>query len=71
MVVKSAGNSGMKKHDMLDSFKHNDKNLPTSSSANELFKSTRFDELASPADSNAIPIRKRSVSFLPPGTEVK
>ena len=60
--------SGVKKLEIVDK---NDKGLTTSSSANELCKSTRFgDELQSPSNSNAIPLRKRSVSFLPHGPEV-
>ena len=69
MVVNGAGKGGAKKFEIVDSFNRNEKSLTTSSSANEISKSTRFDELASPVD--PLPVRKRSVSFLPPGTEVK
>ena len=69
MVMNGANKlgSGVKKLEIVDK---NEKLMTTSSSANELCKSTRFDELPSPVDYNAIPLRKRSVSFLPPGSEV-
>ena len=69
MVMNGASklSSGVKKLEIVDS---SEKCMTTSSSANELCKSTRFDELPSPVDSNAIPLRKRSVSFLPSGIEV-
>jgi len=68
MVMNGASklSSGVKKLEIVDS---SEKCMTTSSSANELCKSTRFDELPSPVDSNAIPLRKRSVSFLPSGIE--
>lgn len=72
MIVNGAGKLGGAKHlEIVDSLNLNDKNLTTSSSANELFKATKFEELASPVDPNFIPSRKRSVSFLPPASEVK
>ena len=71
LVVKGAGSGGVKKLAIVDPARKNDKNLTTSSSANELCKSTRFGELASPDTEKTIPIRKRSVSFLPPGSEVR
>jgi len=66
MVMNGASKlgSGVKKLEIVDK---NEKLMTTSSSANELCKSTRFDELPSPV--SAIPLRKRSVSFLPPGSE--
>lgn len=69
LVVKGAGGGGIKKLEIVDSIRKKDKNLTTSSSANELCKSTRFGELASPDADKGIPIRKRSVSFLPPSSE--
>ena len=69
MVMNGASKlgTGVKKLEIIDK---NEKSMTTSSSANELCKSTRFDELPSPVDSNAVPLRKRSVSFLPAAPEV-
>ena len=59
MVMNGAGKQGgTKKLAIVDSPKQNDKNLTTSSSANELCKTARFEELASPLDPNFIPTRK-------------
>lgn len=70
MIVNGAGKQGgTKKLEIVDSLNQIDKNLTTSSSANELCKTTKFEELASPLDPNFIPIRKRSVSFLPASSE--
>jgi hypothetical protein len=71
MAAKGAGSGGIKKLEIVESVRKNDKNLTTSSSANELCKITRFGELASPDADKGIPIRKRSVSFLPPSSEVR
>ena len=68
-AIRATSASGAKNLDIDSPFKKSDKNLTTSSSANELSKGTRFEGLASPVDNK--PMRKRSVSFLPTSAEVK
>ena len=74
MIVnrESGGRQGSpKKLAIVDPKYLNETNLTTSSSANELCKATTFQELASPVDPNFVPMRKRSVSFLPPPEVLK
>ena len=61
---------GAKKLEIVDSKYLNETQLTTSSSANELSKTLKFQDLPSPSDPHFASTRKRSVSFLPPSPEV-